>query len=227
MIKTFKTHLHHYNDRVRPFVLAPSQVPQVTRREQFGTDEATLEAKGGNRKRKVQEGTQPRQSKKPKAPMKSPKKRPSTSSRTKTSKTSKTPEKTMPSPKASARSKTAKAKAAVKAKASSKSKPGKKTKEDGESKETRTWAGRWIPTEEGVPLLKFQAIRQVFNENIAARVKAQSSLQSPYFKICQQAFSSLNANDASYADYVACAKRQVEKFLSQENVRNWATYDVL
>ena len=238
-----KTQLRHYNDRVHPFALAPSQVPLVTRREQNGTDEATLEANGGKRKKRAPEDdAQPPQPKKVKgrgkgrgkgkgkgrgkgksvsdgsSPTKtSPMKRPSTSRRTMTPKKMKT------TPKASPKSR------AAKAKASSKSKPGKKTKkpEEGESKEARTWGGRWIPTEEGVPLLKFQAVRQVFNENIAGRVKAQSSFQSPFFKLCQQAFRSLNANDASYADYVACAKRQVEKFLSEENVRNCANYDVL
>ena len=129
-----KTQLRHYNDRVHPFALAPSQVPLVTRREQNGTDEATLEANGGKRKKRAPEDdAQPPQPKKVKgrgkgrgkgksvsdgsSPTKtSPMKRPSTSRRTMTPKKMKT------TPKASPKSR------AAKAKASSKSKPGKKTK---------------------------------------------------------------------------------------------------
>ena len=79
-----------------------------------------------------------------------------------------------------------------------------------------TWAGRWIPTE-GVALTKFKAIQTAFNDNIAHRVKAQSSLQSPFFKVCNAAFKTLNAN-AEQGDYEACAKLQVEKFLATDNV---------
>ena len=85
-----------------------------------------------------------------------------------------------------------------------------------------TWAGRWIPTEEPA-LSKFKAIQIAFNDGICHRVKGQSLLQSPFFKLCNAAFKSLSAT-AKMEDYIACAKMQVDKFLQEEAVSALTTF---
>ena len=82
-----------------------------------------------------------------------------------------------------------------------------------------TWAGRWIPSDP-IALSKFQAIQSIFNECIAPKVRSQSSLQSPFFKVCNSAFKALSST-AKDEDYKACAKLQVEKFMADEQVRAW------
>ena len=147
-------------------------------------------------------------------------------------------------PKAKAKAKAAakaKAKAAAKAKAKAASNKPKETKpeltdrkkksedkktksedkktedDDGEASLPRTWAGRWTPTEP-VALAKFQAIRNVFLNSIAPRVKAPSSLQNSFFKMVNGSFKTLSPN-ATESDYVACAKKNVELFLAEDHVR--------
>ncbi len=94
----------------------------------------------------------------------------------------------------------------------------KKTEDDdGEASLPRTWAGRWTPTEP-VALAKFQAIRNVFLNSIAPRVKAPSSLQNSFFKMVNGSFKTLSPN-ATESDYVACAKKNVELFLAEDHVR--------
>ena len=89
-------------------------------------------------------------------------------------------------------------------------------KDNGEKSAPATWGGRWIPTEEP-NLSRFRAIQVTFNELISPRVRCQSSLQSPFFKLCNGAFKTLNAN-ATYDDHIACAQLQVEKFLGDDAV---------
>ena len=102
-----------------------------------------------------------------------------------------------------------------------KDKPQKKKKKKTADEETkpqsRTWAGRWIPSEPAA-LDRFDAIRSVFMDYIAPKVKAPSSLQNAYFTLCNTAFASLSPN-AEKKEFVACAKLQVEKFLATEKVR--------
>ena len=82
--------------------------------------------------------------------------------------------------------------------------------------QTKTWAGRWIPTDP-VALMKFESIKTVFYEKIAPKVKAPSSLQNAFFKLVNNAFKSL-APEAKKKDYLACARKNVEKFLADESV---------
>lgn len=98
-------------------------------------------------------------------------------------------------------------------------KPQKKTKKTAvdEKPQSRTWAGRWIPSDPAA-LARFDAIRSVFTDFISRKVKAPSSLQNPFFTLCNTVFASLSPN-AEKKEFVACAKLQVEKFLASEKVR--------
>ena len=108
-----------------------------------------------------------------------------------------------------------KLKTAPAAKAASKRK-AEKGDEGTTDGQTKTWAGRWIPTDP-VALMKFESIKTVFYEKIAPKVKAPSSLQNAFFKLVNNAFKSL-APEAKKKDYLACARKNVEKFLADESV---------
>ena len=92
--------------------------------------------------------------------------------------------------------------------------------QDNAKTEAKTWAGRWIP-EDPVGLSKYRAIRKVFEEALASKLKRQSAMQSPFYKLCGQAFREAKLVDghAKYEDYVAVAELQVEPFLQDESVR--------
>lgn len=96
-------------------------------------------------------------------------------------------------------------------------KSNKRAKTDKQGHQSRTWAGRWIPTDEK-GLERFNAIRNTFTEHISHKVKAPSSLQNAFFTLCNAAFSTLS-NNAEKKEFEACAKLQVEKFLATEIVR--------
>ena len=88
-------------------------------------------------------------------------------------------------------------------------------------KQARSWAGRWIPTEDGLPLRKMMAVRQVFETFLQPKLLSQSTLQSPFFKLCSQAFRSqgIDHEGTSVEQLVACAELQVEDFLKEDGVR--------
>ena len=86
-----------------------------------------------------------------------------------------------------------------------------------ESDLPKTWASRWTPTEP-VARAKFLAIRSVFLSCIAPRVKAPSAFQNSFYKLVNSSFKSLSPS-ATESDYVACAKKNVEKFLAEDHVR--------
>lgn len=86
-----------------------------------------------------------------------------------------------------------------------------------ESDLPKTWASRWTPTEP-VARAKFLAIRSVFLSCIAPRVKAPSAFQNSFYKLVNSSFKSLSPC-ATESDYVACAKKNVEKFLAEDHVR--------
>ena len=96
--------------------------------------------------------------------------------------------------------------------------------QDNAKTEAKTWAGRWIP-EDPVGLSKYRAIRKVFEEALASKLKRQSAMQSPFYKLCGQAFREAKLVDghAKYEDYVAVAELQVEPFLKDESVRAWGS----
>ena len=95
-----------------------------------------------------------------------------------------------------------------------------RTKKCQENKEKATWAGRWVPTEP-VALCKMEAIKRVFTATIAEKVRSQSKLQSPFFRMCTIAFKQEGLVDgvATQEDYIASAETQVEPFLKEESVR--------
>ena len=88
------------------------------------------------------------------------------------------------------------------------------------SKATKTWAGRWIPSDE-FQLTKFNAIRHAFDTSIAKKIRSQSSFQSPWFSACLKAFKSsgIDHPETSYEKFVETAVLQVQAFLELESVR--------
>ena len=95
-------------------------------------------------------------------------------------------------------------------------------KPDGESKVPATWAGRWFPT---CPhqKRKFLAMKQVFDEVVAPKVKAQSSLTNPWVKICHAAFKKhglVDIEKTTSQEYVAIAEVEVSSFMQSEMVRS-------
>ena len=89
-----------------------------------------------------------------------------------------------------------------------------------ENKTSKTWAGRWIPTEANA-LAKFNAIRHVFDQCLSKRIRSPSSFQPPWFKQCSNAFKYKNLDKGSckQEDLIAAAELEVEKFLSLDFVR--------
>ena len=89
-----------------------------------------------------------------------------------------------------------------------------------ENKTSKTWAGRWIPTEANA-LAKFNAIRHVFDQCLSKKFRSPSSFQSPWFKQCSNAFKYKNLDKGSckQEDLIAAAELEVEKFMSLDFVR--------
>lgn len=85
--------------------------------------------------------------------------------------------------------------------------------EAAESKQPRTWAGRWIPTDE-MAARKMFAIKKVFDEFIGCKLKRPSAHQSAFFMVCNSSFKTLP--DSSFEEYVARAELQVEEFLKRK-----------
>ena len=87
------------------------------------------------------------------------------------------------------------------------------------SPEAATWGGRWIPSD-GPQKDRMMVIKSVFEEQLMHRLKGQSFFQSPFFKLCNAEFKARGLNNQSpYDDFVACARAQVDKFLSEPSVR--------
>ena len=89
------------------------------------------------------------------------------------------------------------------------------------SKKPKTWAGRWIPQEDGAPLRKMMAIKQVWGEFIQSKLSGgQSILATSWFGHCNTAFRSADIdNDETKIDkFVAVAEEQVEQFLCNPKV---------
>jgi hypothetical protein len=89
-----------------------------------------------------------------------------------------------------------------------------------ENKTSKTWAGRWIPTEANA-LAKFNAIRHVFDQCLSKKFRSPSSFQPPWFKQCSNAFKYKNLDKGSckQEDLIAAAELEVEKFMSLDFVR--------
>ena len=89
-----------------------------------------------------------------------------------------------------------------------------------ENKTSKTWAGRWIPTEANA-LAKFNAIRHVFDQCLSKKIRSPSSFQPPWFKQCSNAFKYKNLDKGSckQEDLIAAAELEVEKFLSLDFAR--------
>lgn len=85
-----------------------------------------------------------------------------------------------------------------------------------------TWASRWLPT---CPIArkKFDAIRKVYEECCAHKLRSQSTLQSPFFMQCSKAFVAQEiSDDAPAEDFVACAELQDDAFVATDAARNSA-----
>ena len=109
-----------------------------------------------------------------------------------------------------------------KAKAKAKTKKGEidQSEEVKEKRiETATWAGRWVPSDPGQHT-RMAAIKDVFDRFVAPKVRSQSTLAPPFFKVCTGAFKCQGLTESScFDDYVASAELQVEGFMTMECVR--------
>ena len=87
------------------------------------------------------------------------------------------------------------------------------------AKVSRTWAGRWIPTDPFL-LCKMNAIRQVYDSCVAKKIKSQSTFQNPFFVLCGKTFKSrgIDKPETTFEQFVAAAELEVEGFLKQESV---------
>ena len=83
----------------------------------------------------------------------------------------------------------------------------------------KTWARRWIPYDKPVELAKFRAIKQVFEEFLAKKLKAQSSFQPAWFVVVSDAFRTHNFHgEVEFDQLVAVAELEVESFLKRDDV---------
>lgn len=234
--ETLGKHLLHLSLLFDTLSLKSLKVPIVTRREQQGTDDATLEAEAAAAPKRR---SAPKAKSKAKANKETVMKRPSAKKVVKTVEKPKDekidkgkkqdvvetpetkPKKVKGDDKGKGGNRDKKRKGEPSESETQKTKPDKKAKtEAGKNKQghqSRTWAGRWIPTD-GPGLERFNAIRTTFTEHISHKVKAPSSLQNAFFTLCNVAFSTLS-NNAEKKEFEACAKLQVEKFLATELVR--------
>ena len=83
--------------------------------------------------------------------------------------------------------------------------------------EPRTWAGRWIPSDEK-QRTKMMGIKHVFDTFIKHKLRAPSSYASSFFTMCNIEFNTLEG-EPQWEDYVAAAELLVEKFLNEPHVR--------
>lgn len=102
-----------------------------------------------------------------------------------------------------------------------KNKRGKDEVEEKEAKQVRTWGGRWIPQEESSSQRKMLAIKGVWEMCLQHKLVSQSSLQSPFYKLCNNAFRSANIDSehTTVEQFKAVAELQVEHFLQLDAVR--------
>eukprot|EP00435_Cladocopium_sp_Y103_P023161 s3111_g5.t1 len=146
-------------------------------------------------------------------------------------------------PKTRPRKPTAKAKASAKGKAKAdkpKPKSQKETKrgktaaqktaskaegdEGGSGKRKRgapqTWARRYFP-KDPLDLVKFQAIKDTFEAQIASLIRKQSSFQDrdPFYQLCQKAFVQTPPADDSYDQCCEIVQGLVDGFLNRDDVR--------
>ena len=65
------------------------------------------------------------------------------------------------------------------------------------------------------------AVKQVFETFLQPKLLSQSTLQSPFFKLCSTAFRSqgIDHEGTPVDQFVACAELQVELFLKEDGVR--------
>lgn len=101
-----------------------------------------------------------------------------------------------------------------------KTKPVEKQDDEKDKKESKTWAGRWIPAAD--PQRKrFMAIKAVYEEFSAKKIRRQSFFATVFFKTCSMAFLDRDLTDEStYEDFVGVAEECAGSFLTSEAVRN-------
>ena len=88
------------------------------------------------------------------------------------------------------------------------------------SSASRTWGGRWIPTDAHA-LRRLGAIKEVYDNCVSEKVRSPSTLQSPWCTLCIKAFRTKNMEleTTTHAEYVAAAALEVEAFFKLEVVR--------
>ena len=220
------------------------QAPQLTRREQLGTDAESLKKEEEDKPRATIKRPASRKAEAKSAPKRASKKQDTKDKDTKDKDTKDKDTKGKDTKDKDTKGKDTKDKDSGKRKEKSrkgdteepatkkaKAKQAAKSKknEDGEDladdskKVPATWAGRWIPSVDGPQKTRMLAIKKVFEESIAKKLKRQSLFQSPFFKMASQECARTLPKDATFEDYVGCAEVQVADFLRDEKVRSLAT----
>lgn len=84
---------------------------------------------------------------------------------------------------------------------------------------TATWAGRWWPSDD-LGNKKFQAIRQVYMEFCAHKLRSQAALASVFFSQVSKAFQKKEiAAEAPLEEFIACAELEVDSFMASDRAR--------
>ena len=88
-----------------------------------------------------------------------------------------------------------------------------------EKPKTATWAGRWWPSDD-LGSKKFQAIRHVYMEFCAHKLRSQSALASVFFTHVSKSFQKKEiAAEAPLEEFIACAELEVDSFMATDRAR--------
>ena len=95
-----------------------------------------------------------------------------------------------------------------------------KGKDNLDKPKSKTWAGRWIPTD-AHQYVRMMAIKQVFESRISTKVRTASSLQSPFFTHCMRAFKNkdMELTTTVHDEWVDAAELEVAAFLQSDSAR--------
>lgn len=88
-----------------------------------------------------------------------------------------------------------------------------------EKPKTATWAGRWWPSDDHGSK-KFQAIRHVYMEFCAHKLRSQAALASSFFSQVSKALQKKEiAAEAPLEEFIACAELEVDSFMASDRAR--------
>lgn len=217
----------------------------MTRREQLGTDDKSLEEKAKQEQREQEEAKQQAQLEQEKAKkrkgkgkgkgkekgMKKPASAKGRAAKKVPPKTDKeTKEKEIETDKETktkeiASSKAPKRTSKPEQKTNTAEKPAKTTKKmkDGEDEAKDDGVAPKRGTADPVAKMKFDAIRKVYEECCAGKLKSQSMLATHFYTACNKAFVLQEVgDDAPMEKFIEIAELEVDAFMSSDRVRNLA-----